>query len=242
MESLAKAIRLPLRLLPARMVVPILTGRLRGRKWVVGSGEHSCWIGSYELEKQRAFAQVTPLGGTVLDLGANVGFYTLLAAELVGHYGSVHAFEPVSRNLQYLRCHIALNGLANVTVIEAAVSDTNGKRRFRLHHSPAMGHLSDDGQKEVSTVTLDEFVFGTVTTPHSIKIDVEGAEYAVLQGAREVLAQHRPALLLATHNRDLRKVCLELLAEHDYAVRPVGTSNGDAADEFLAIANGRGGM
>ena len=79
MELWAKVIRLPLRTVPPGTVVPILTGRLRGRKWIVGSGDHSCWIGSYELEKQRAFAQVVHPGETVFDLGANVGFYTLLA-------------------------------------------------------------------------------------------------------------------------------------------------------------------
>ncbi len=236
MEFWAKAIRLPLRCLPHGMIVPILTGRLRGQKWIVGSSVHSCWIGSYELEKQRAFARVTPFGGTVLDLGANVGIYTLLAAELVGPCGRVHAFEPVPRNLQYLRRHIALNGLKNVSVIEAAVSDASGKRRFRLQTSSAMGHLGDDGQMEVSTVALDHFVFGTaVAAPHSIKIDVEGAEFSVLHGAREVLSQHRPAILLATHSRALRSQCLALLAEHGYMVRPIETNDGNSADEFLAI-------
>jgi len=239
MEFWARAIRLPLRSLPPGMVMPILTGRLRGHMWIVGSGVHSCWIGSYEMEKQRAFGQVTPLGGTVLDLGANVGFYTLLAAEVVGPSGHVHAFEPVPRNLQYLRRHIALNGLKNVSVIEAAVSDASGSRRFQFHSSAAMGHLSDDGQTEVSTVALDEFVFGSAAVaPNSIKIDVEGAEFSVLQGAREVLSQHRPALLLATHNSSLRRLCLELLATHGYAVRPIKPSDGDRADEFLAIHHG----
>src|ERR1039458_761748 len=176
MNIWARAIRSPSRLLPPATVLPILSGRLRGQKWIVGSGVHSCWIGSYEWEKQRAFARVTPFGGTVLDLGANVGFYTLLAAELVGPSGHVHAFEPVPRNLQYIRRHIALNGLTNVSVVEAAVSNASGKRRFRLDTSPAMGHLGDDGQIEVSAVALDQFVFGTaVAAPHSIKIDVEGA-------------------------------------------------------------------
>ena len=86
-----------------------------------------------------------------------------------------------------------------MTEIEAAVCDANGRRRFQFHQSAAMGHLTDDGAFEVSTVTLDHFVFETgVTPPNSIKIDVEGAEFSVLQGAREVLAQNRPALLLAT--------------------------------------------
>ena len=73
--------------------MPILTGRLRGHKWIVGLGVHSCWIGSYESEKQGVFAQVTHPGETVFDLGVNVGFYTLLAFELVGAIGHVYAFE-----------------------------------------------------------------------------------------------------------------------------------------------------
>jgi FkbM family methyltransferase len=240
-EFWAKAIRLPLRALPPGMVLPILTGRLRGRKWIVGSGVHSCWIGSYELEKQRAFAQVTSLGATVLDLGANVGFYTLLAGKLVGSSGHVYAFEPVPRNLQYLRRHIALNGLTNVTVIEAAICNANGQRRFKFHKSAAMGHLSDNGQVEVNTVTLDHFVFRSGIAPNTIKIDVEGAEFSVLQGAREVLSQHRPELLLATHSRALRSQCLDLIAAHGYTVRVIGTSDGDGADEFLASHHERSG-
>lgn len=232
MNLWARAIRSPLRALPPGLVLPILTGRLRGRKWIVGSGVHSCWIGSYELEKQRAFAQVVHRGDTVFDLGANAGFYTLLASELVGPSGHVYAFEPVPRNLLYLRRHMALNELTNVTEIEAAVCDASGRRHFQLHQSTAMGHLTDDGAIEVSTVTLDHFVFGTgVVPPNSIKIDVEGAEFSVLQGAREVLAQNRPALFLATHSQTLRTQCLELLAAHGYRVRPLGTRN----DEFLAL-------
>jgi FkbM family methyltransferase len=218
------------------MVLPILTGRLRGRKWIVGSGVHSCWIGSYELEKQRAFAQVVHPGETVFDLGANVGFYTLLASELVGPSGHVYAFEPVPRNLLHLRQHVALNGLMNVTEIQAAVCDASGCHRFQLHPSAAMGHLADEGAIEVNTVTLDHFVFEVgAAPPNSIKIDVEGAEFSVLQGAREVLAQNRPALLLATHSQTLRTQCLELLAAHGYRVRPIGSRNGNRADEFLAL-------
>jgi FkbM family methyltransferase len=232
----ARAIRSPLRVLPPGMVLSILTGRLRGRKWLVGSGVHSCWMGSYELEKQRVFAELVRPGETVFDLGANVGFYTLLGSELVGPSGLVYAFEPLPRNLLYLRRHVALNGLTNVRVIEAAVSDVRGRHRFQCHQSAAMGHLASDGAIEVSTVTLDNFVFENhISMPNSIKIDVEGAEFSVLQGAREVLAQKRPALLLATHSQTLRTQCLELLTAHGYRVRPIGVNNVNRADEFLAL-------
>jgi FkbM family methyltransferase len=235
MSFWVRAIRSPLRLLPPGMVVPILTGRLRGRKWIVGSCVHSCWIGSYEFDKQRAFAEVTRRGATVLDLGSNVGFYTLLAAELVGSSGRVYAFEPVPRNIDLLRRHIALNRLTNVTVIEAAICELTGRRRFQFHKSAAMGHLSEAGQTEVNTVTLDDFVFRWGAAPNSIKIDVEGAEFSVLQGARETLATHRPALLLATHSPALRDRCLDLISEHGYVVRAIGKNDRERADEFLAI-------
>lgn len=239
MNFWSRAIRSALRLLPPGMVLPILTGRLRGRKWIVGSCVHSCWIGSYEFDKQCAFAEVTGRGATVLDLGSNVGFYTLLAAELVGSSGRVYAFEPVQRNVEFLRRHITLNKLTNVTVIEAAICEQTGRRRFQFHESAAMGHLSDGGQTEVSTVTLDDFVFRWGATPNSVKIDVEGAEFSVLQGAREMLSQHRPALLLATHSSALRDQCLDLIAEHGYVVRAIGKNDGEGADEFLAIPSRR---
>jgi FkbM family methyltransferase len=235
MNFWVRAIRSPLRLLPPGMVLPILSGRLRGRKWIVGSCVHSCWIGSYEFDKQRAFAEVTGRGSTVLDLGSNVGFYTLLAAELVASSGRVYAFEPVQRNIEFLRRHIALNKMTNVTVIQAAVCESTGRRRFQFHKSAAMGHLSDAGQTEVSTVTLDDFVFKWGASPNAIKIDVEGAELSVLKGAREMLSQHRPALLLATHSRSLRDQCLDLIAEHGYLVRAIGSNDPEGADEFLAI-------
>jgi FkbM family methyltransferase len=168
-------------------------------------------------------------------LGSNVGFYTLLAAELVGSSGHVYAFEPVQRNIEFLRRHIALNKLTNVTVIETAICESTGRRRFQFHKSAAMGHLSDAGQTEVSTVTLDDFVFRCGATPNSIKIDVEGAELSVLQGAREMLSQHRPALLLATHSPALRDQCLDLIADHGYVVRAIGKNHHEGADEFLAI-------
>lgn len=66
------------------MVVPVLQGSLRGRKWIVGSSNHGCWLGSYEWKKQRLFTRTVSSGDVVFDIGAHVGFYTLLASVLVG--------------------------------------------------------------------------------------------------------------------------------------------------------------
>src|SRR5437868_8178233 len=100
---LGRIARDALRLLPKDATVPVLQGRLRGKKWVVGSGEHGYWLGSYEAVKQKAFVAVASGKQVVYDVGANVGFYSLLAATLVTKGGRVFAFEPLPRNLFFLR-------------------------------------------------------------------------------------------------------------------------------------------
>ena len=77
---LGAALRYPLRWIPDDLVVPVLQGPLRGKKWIVGSSSHGCWLGGYEYEKQRRFAQAINPGGVVYDIGAHVGFYMLLAS------------------------------------------------------------------------------------------------------------------------------------------------------------------
>ena len=95
--------RWPLRLAPRGRAVPILFGPARGLRWVVGVGLHGCWLGTYEWHKQRRFAREIKPGEVFFDIGANTGFYTLLAAKRTGTGGIVHAFEPNPRNLAPLR-------------------------------------------------------------------------------------------------------------------------------------------
>src|SRR5579862_7724955 len=97
---LGKLLRAPLRLIPRSAVLPILQGPLRGKKWVVGSGNHGCWLGSYEHDKQSLFQKTVRTGDIVYDVGANAGFYSLLASVLVGEKGQVYAFEPLPANLR----------------------------------------------------------------------------------------------------------------------------------------------
>ena len=214
---LGRLLRFPLRLIPKKMVLPILQGRLRGKKWVVGAGEHGYWLGSYEMQKRKAFEDEIPSGAVVYDIGANVGYYSLLAATLVGDEGWVYAFEPLPRNVAFLKRHVALNKLENVTVIEAAASQTSGEAYFDLGASSAMGHLADSGEIRVTKVSLDEMLAeGALRPPDYMKVDVEGAEYEVLQGARKLLEEHHPILFLDTHQREAHEPVIELLRELGY--------------------------
>ena len=84
---IGKLLRFPLNLLPKKMVVSVLSGVLRGKKWIIGAGVHACWIGIYEHEKQKVFADALHAGHVIYDVGANVGFYTLVSAASAGAGG-----------------------------------------------------------------------------------------------------------------------------------------------------------
>jgi FkbM family methyltransferase len=217
-----KALRLPLRLIPRDLKVPILVGQLRGYRWIVGSGNHSCWLGVYERGKQETFAATIPSGATVFDVGAHAGFYTLLFARLVGPTGRVVAFEPSSRNVEFLRRHIELNKIRNVEIVEAAVSDSNGTGAFAERPSSYNGALDSSGTTRVQMVSVDDLcASGRIPPPNFIKIDVEGAEDLVLAGARSTIAGAHPTIFLATHGSDVDARCVQLLASMRYQVDPI---------------------
>lgn len=235
-----KALRLPLRLLPPDTVLPILQGKLRGRKWISGSSNHGCWLGSYELHKCKAFEHWVAMGSVVFDIGANVGFYSLLASILVGPEGRVFAFEPVPLNLRFLHKHLRLNCIDNVVVIAAAVADGAGIAHFDLGMTPSMGHLAPNGGLTVRTFSLDEMVeAGELPPPDYIKIDVEGSEAKVLFGAQSVLAEFHPTIFLATHSKELHGKCSRLLRSFGYILEPLNAPSLDQTDEVLAYAEHR---
>lgn len=234
-STLGSLLRFPLRLLPGGTVVPILQGPLKGRRWVVGSANHGCWLGSYEYSKYRLFQSIVRQGSVVYDIGANVGYYTLLASQLVEGSGQVFAFEPVPRNLGFLRRHLELNRIGNVTVIEAAVSSANGEAHFDTGPNPAMGHLADGGSLKVRSITLDTFVLEqAMPPPEVIKIDVEGAEADVLAGGRETIRRHGPLILLATHGEAVHRECCRILDSQGFVVETLDGRPVHQSDELIA--------
>jgi FkbM family methyltransferase len=190
-------------------------------------------IGTYEPEQSRLFEETLRPGDTVLDVGAHAGYYTLLAAVLVGEHGRVWAFEPDPHNFSALCRHVRINRQENVTTAQLAVSDTSGAAHFVQGSGSGTGRLCADGAIEVETTTLDEFCASRGIRPAAIKIDVEGAEAGVLQGAERTLATQAPTIFLSTHGAQVRAECVRWLQDRGYSVRPVIGSRIDAADEFL---------
>jgi len=238
---LGRLIRLPLRLIPAGMVVPILQGPLRGQRWITGSGTHGCWLGSYEYKKQRVFADAINPGMIVYDVGAHVGFYTMLASCRVGSSGKVIAFEPLPRNINLLKRHLALNGCGNVSVAEWAVSDRPGLAWFTANPERSFeGHLSAGGDFQVQAVTLDDlWSGGKLPIPDVIKIDVEGAEHDALLGARQLLKARHPLIFLATHSVEKHSQCCRLLLNLGYELHSIDERPIDNSDEIVAEYQGK---
>jgi FkbM family methyltransferase len=154
----------------------------------------------------------------------------------VGPPGVVFAFEPHHRNVWYLEEHLRLNAASNVRVIQAAVTDSEGTAWLQEGSNTSTGHLAPAGKFLVKTLTLDSLVSaGQAPAPDYVKIDVEGAEMLVLKGARNLLANGRPTLFLATHGGAAREACCEFLNALGYELCLIGERRLEEADEFLVF-------
>ncbi len=200
-----------------KLALPILKGPLKGKRWLLAT-RINFFLGSYEPEQTDAFVSAVRPGSVVYDVGAHFGYYSLLASQLAGAGGRVIALEPSPRNLEVLRRPIELNRATNITVLETALSDHQGEARFDNRSGSGVGHLAADGPLTVKLTTLDA-LGREFPAPDVLKIDVEGAEEAVLCGGRETLGKTQPAIFLSTHGPALAENCSRLLRELGYSLR-----------------------
>ncbi len=186
-------------------------------RWIVGGGNHGCWLGSYERPEVGAFlARVAP-GMTIWDIGAHAGYFTLASARRVGRGGRVVAIEPLPGNFSFLQRNVEANGLANVTTVNAAVCDRHGGQAgFDDAHSSYGGRLSADGRIVVNTVSIDGALGDGLPQPDVVKMDVEGAEGSALAGAAGLLAARRTQWMIALHGHAAADAVFGALAAHGY--------------------------
>jgi FkbM family methyltransferase len=190
--------------------------------------EKDLWLGTYELELQAAIRRFSQPKMVAYDVGANIGYVSLLLALAGGPRAQVFSFEPLPANLSRLRTHIKMNNLqSRVKVIPAAVGDSIGRARFLVHASGGMGKLegSDgretryEGEIEVETLALDDFVWSQGNPPPTmIKIDVEGGEAKVVQGTSRILEVSRPVILMEIHGPEAGLAVWDLLRSAEYGM------------------------
>lgn len=194
-------------------------------------GRHIFIDGMSERDEWMFAERYVKEGMTVLDLGANLGQYTLLAAMRAGPTGSVHSFEPSRRMFEELTFNVALNGFGPRCVLNnVAVSDRVGHANL-TKYSPGYevyGALAATprateccvGAEQVATIRLDDYVASHgLDHVDFMKVDIEGAELMALRGAERLLSQARaPTILIELADINTRSFGYEAIAIWDYLV------------------------
>jgi FkbM family methyltransferase len=213
-DSAAARLLRPLvnRLLPEGPTwVAVRSGPAQGVRLLIDTKkEKFLWTGLHEPAVQRAMTVLLEPGMTFWDVGAHVGFFTVLGARLVGDRGQVHAFEPMAENRWRLAAAVEKNGSRNVTIHDVALSSAQGDAVLHAHESSAMWSLAGAGT-EGDTVRCETLDSIELPAPDLIKIDAEGFELEVLRGGRKLLSGARPALLVEFTTSELVDEARELL-------------------------------
>ena len=159
---------------------------------------YAAWKALSDWRERALLRQIIQPGMTVVDVGANIGIYTRFFSRLAGGSGRVHAFEPASSNFKRLQENVGR--LANVSLSHAAIGDHSGTIRLYVSDELNVDHRtfdSGDGRKEIDVpvMSLDDY-FVAGQRVDIIKIDVQGYELSVLQGARRVLKENHDIKVL----------------------------------------------
>jgi FkbM family methyltransferase len=165
---------------------------------------HPCWSGEgqniYEPEVSAIMERFVEPGDTVVDVGANMGWFTCLMSRIVGDAGLVIAFEPDLDNLKMLADNVRLNQLNNVYVGQQMIwSGDCWKDFWVFEHGGYSSYIKYDGAKQqrVFARSLDSLIFNdTVAPPRLIKLDCEGSEWAALRGAEKILRRGVDAVIV----------------------------------------------
>ena len=188
-------------------------------------------LGIHEPNTFQAFSQLLRKGMTVVDLGANRGYFSIYFAKMVGNGGVVYAFEPMPDNYAALERTIHKNNFQNIIKpVQAAVYNRNETVEFFQSENHLMSSVdvawagSTHGKIEVSGITLDSFFEDKKRGPDLIKMDIEGGGTYALEGMEEVIKKYKPYLLLESHTPAEDKAIGRILAIGDYVVFRVGDS------------------
>jgi len=148
------------------------------------------------------FRQALGPGDVVLDIGANIGYWSLIAAKAVGPEGVVYAFEPAPDNFTALETNVRLNGYRNIVPVQRAVGSARGPATLLLMDHGGASHglyphprIAVKGTAQVESATIDEFLDGR--TAHVIKIDIEGGEPRALEGMKKTICGSDRCVLIS---------------------------------------------
>ena len=216
---------------PGMSEVNVAAGALQGARLVLNlQEEKDYWLGTYETELQAAIRDFIRPGMIAYDVGANIGYISLMLSRQVGPAGCVFAFEALPSNLERLRLNLSLNsGHGRVEAVQAAVVEKSHAVQFLVGPSGGMGKVRGSaGRREyrysesvqVDGISLDDFVFTKGNpVPQVVKMDIEGGEVLALPGMRHVLDEGRPLVFLELHGPESAKCAWEEFTRSGYSMR-----------------------
>ena len=202
-------------------VVRIGSGHARGMQWRRHKRYvNGYWTGQYEWPVQQAIARELQNGEVFYDVGANAGFFSLVARCQVGSEGHIVSFDPDPSNCENAHEQIEINGIENWAVVPKAISDRPGRLSFAYaRKGSSTGHLGQAAEGEetfdVEVTTLDA-VLESYPPPHLVKIDIEGAEVEALTAASRMLRAVRPTLMVELHGKQCAENVEGILREAGY--------------------------
>jgi FkbM family methyltransferase len=208
--------------------VRVAAGGLAGMSlWLDLKSEKDYWLGTYEPALQAGISDLVKPGMVAYDVGANIGYISLMLARAVGETGCVYAVEALPQNLERLDKHIRLNDLQDrVKVVAGAVVDRSGPLRFWVGPSGGMGKAEGSAGRQsvdyhasiqVDGYSLDDFVYGQQhPQPEVVKMDIEGGEVLALPGMRQLLVQAKPIVFLELHGPQAAQVAWQEFTSAGY--------------------------
>lgn len=233
---LAKVLRHSLnRAAPKGMTeIKIAAGSLAGYRMILNlQTEKDYWLGTYEAALQGVLSELVKEGMVLYDIGANIGYISLMMARLSGKQGRVFSFEALPANLQRLKENISLNDMESVIqALPRAVIDKTRPVRFLAHSSTSMGKAAGSaGRAEeykaeitVEGLALDDFVFKQRRpSPDIIKMDIEGGEVLAIKGMKRLLKDCKPILLIELHGEEAARAVWHALTEANYSIMEMRT-------------------
>lgn len=211
-----------------------------GAKVIFNRLLHGHTVANLEPKTVAAIERNLNAGDVFYDVGANIGIFSLLATTLVGADGQIVAFEPEENNLACFRRTLA-NGVTNIKLLEIALGDADGVVQFDRRGGAFSGRLVSTGADSFENVpvrvrTMDSLIAEGLPPPDLVKIDVEGGEGAVLEGAKNLLKSGRCKVLCEMHtdNPDGVARAFTALKRAGYRIHVLG--NGEIAQPLAAVA------
>lgn len=210
--------------------VRVASGALAGARLSLDlHTEKDYWLGTYEVDLQAAIMEFVKPGMVAYDVGANIGYISLLLARRVGEMGQVFAFEALPANLDRLRGNLVLNDMQDrVQVVPAAVVERERRVSFLVGPSTGTGKVAGsagrqempyDQSVDVRGLSLDDFVYKeSHPAPQAVKIDIEGGEVLAIPGMECLLREAKPVVFLELHGPESAEAAWNVLDAAGYRV------------------------